>query len=267
MRTNPTNVHFCAWTLLAVFSACAWCAPNDEEPDGDAIVARVIESYSGFGNFQADVALRQEKGKAANRELQANLKVLETEDGAKRRKIRVEKPRTLKGAVLLIIEYKDAPSERWVYMPQLRLTRRLADVKAAGPLSEHQDALSGFNAKTLLQQRFTLLRKEDLDGVSCYVVRGEPKESDSELPPSLTWVDTEKHLVRKMQSLGEDGKPIRTLRFLDYKEFPPGHWRAQNITIDSSIDAQSASVVFSNVSFQNKFSKRDFEKRSLEFSR
>ena len=68
-----------------------------------------------------------------------------------------------------------------------------------------------------------LLREEELDGESCFVVESIPREEEYMYSRTVTWVSKDKWLGLKKEFYDEDGELLKVLRIKDFRQIK-GYW-------------------------------------------
>lgn len=110
--------------------------------------------------------------------------------------------------------YKDRMDDHWVYLPELRMVRK---VSHGAHMSKHDDddfALSVLTRGDLVprkpdEDRHSLLGEEELKGKAYYVVESTPKQASDGYPYQKVrrWISKEEFLVERIDYYGSGTAP------------------------------------------------------------
>jgi outer membrane lipoprotein-sorting protein len=231
----------------------------------------VINANKGFGDFVAEVEIVRRLRLGIENRLSVKVKVLEGQDGLKKRMLTVDSPRPLKGTSALMIEHKDAPTEAWVYLPTLRHVRRLGSGNEANPFAGSDFALPDIEAFRSDKCSVNHLRDETLEDHACSVIELVTNDPESAQSKLVLWVDDGSR-VHRVDVFNKEGGLQKTVALKGYREFAGGAgsaklWRPQTIESTDHINGKSALVTFKNMAFGTGLTERDFDRKSLEMAR
>ena len=128
-------------------------------------------------------------------------------------------PSEVKGTAFLQWSHKNAPDEQWLYLPDLRRTRRitsdLSNESFMGTDFSYQDLgiLSEAPSWTEADAPSTLVGEETVDERPCYVIALRPKQEDIAYSRIQVWLDKESLVPRRMDFFDKDDAAIKSLRF------------------------------------------------------
>jgi outer membrane lipoprotein-sorting protein len=128
-------------------------------------------------------------------------------------------PSEVKGTAFLQWGHKNAPDEQWLYLPDVRRTRRitsdLSSESFMGTDFSYQDLgiLSEAPSWTEEEAPSTLVGEETVDGRPCHVIALRPKQEDIAYARIQVWLDKETLVPRRMDFFDKDDAPIKSLRF------------------------------------------------------
>ena len=128
-------------------------------------------------------------------------------------------PSEVKGTAFLQWSHKNAPDEQWLYLPDLRRTRRitsdLSSESFMGTDFSYQDLgiLSEAPSWTEEEAPSTLVGEETVDERPCYVIALRPKQEDMAYARIQVWLDKETLVPRRMDFFDKDDTAIKSLRF------------------------------------------------------
>ncbi|MFN8644371.1 MAG: outer membrane lipoprotein-sorting protein [Candidatus Binatia bacterium] len=128
-------------------------------------------------------------------------------------------PSEVKGTAFLQWGHKNAPDEQWLYLPDLRRTRRitsdLSSESFMGTDFSYQDLgiLSEAPSWTEEEAPSTLVGEETVDGHACYVIALRPKQEDMAYSRIQVWLDKEALVPRRMDFFDKDDAAVKSLLF------------------------------------------------------
>lgn len=125
-----------------------------------------------------------------------------------------EFPPDERGKSFMAWVYKDRRDDHWVYLPELRMVRK---VSHGAHMSKHDDddfALSVLTRGDLVPRkpevdRHTLLGEEELKGRPYYVVESRPKQTSEEYPYQRVrrWISKQDFLIERIDYYGSGATP------------------------------------------------------------
>lgn len=128
-------------------------------------------------------------------------------------------PAEVKGTAFLQWSHKNAPDEQWLYVHDVRRTRRitsdLSNESFMGTDFSYQDLgiLSEVQSWTEDEAPSTLVGEEAVDERPCYVIALRPKKDDVVYGRLQVWLDRETLVPRRMDFFDKDDAAIKSLRF------------------------------------------------------
>ena len=264
MRPGARTV-VCAVLAVLVLGVAARAETPEEK--GRAIAEELVRRNQGFEDMTSEMDIVHRNANGDEQHLVLRLKVLEKENGCKKRLLTLAEPRFLKGTSLLIVENESKPDDRWVYLPSAKRVKRLGTKINSGPFSDSEISFEDLGAKALDKYVHVRAREEEYEGMTCFVVERTPKEEDAQYTKVVLWVDTSNYLIRKLDCYGENDTPWKTVTVKDYKQYEAGIWRPETILTTDHESGESAVVKWTNIKFRNGYTDRDFNVNALKRAR
>jgi len=178
-------------------------------------------------------------------------------------------PAEVKGTTFLQWSHKDAADEQWLYLPDLRRTRRItADLRNEsfmGTDFSYQDLgiLSEVQGWTEDEAPSTLVGEEAVDGSPCYVIALRPKKDDVAYARIQVWLDRDKLVARRMDFFDKDDALIKSLRFQGIEDI--GSYPTPRVLEMSNLKSGSRTrIEASDVKYDTGLSDDFFTQRYLE---
>jgi hypothetical protein len=140
--------------------------------------------------------------------------------GNKRTVIVFQNPASVKGTRFLTVENSGKEDDRWIFLPSLGRVRRIAASEGSGSFvgtDFSYDDISSANRKADLDNH-KLLREENLNGRSCYVIESIPKDSSYQYSKMIQWIDKETKANYRVELYDKRSTHVKTLESMDFKD-------------------------------------------------
>jgi hypothetical protein len=79
----------------------------------------------------------------------------------------------------------------------------------------------------------------------------------------IVWYDVAEYRRVRAEFYDRKGELLKTLRWLDYRKYNNRYWRSHRMEMENHQTGKSTTLTFSDYSFGNGFSDRDFDQNSL----
>jgi hypothetical protein len=145
-----------------------------------------------------------------------------SKDGAagKRSVIVFQQPASVAGSRFLIMENPGAADNRWVYLPSLGKVRRMAVSEGSGSFMGTDftfDDISSASRGVSLDTH-SLLRKENLGNIPCYVIQSVPKDTSYQYSKMIQWIDTDTLITLKIELYDKKNVLVKTVEISGLKD-------------------------------------------------
>jgi len=251
-------------TLLGVESILFAKTPEEK---GLAIAQEADKRDTGFRDSSADLKmiLRNRHGDESTRTIRfRNLEV--KGDGDKSLSI-FDRPADVKGTAFLSFTHKVAQDDQWLYLPALRRVKRIASNNKSGPFMGSEFAYEDFTSQEVEKYTYKYLRDEEYEGMECFVLERYPVDPKSGYTRQVVWYDKKEVRPQKIDFYDRKGDPLKTLTFIDYKQYLNKFWRSHKMIMVNHQKGKSTTLQWSNYKFKSGFTARDFDKNSLSRAR
>ncbi|MBI2890259.1 MAG: outer membrane lipoprotein-sorting protein [Nitrospirae bacterium] len=235
-----------------------------DAPSAEEIMQRFHEAmfYAGR-DMKAKVSMRlvnrqgQERGRTMTM-LRAN-----ASDGRNQKYyIYFHQPADVRGTAFLVWKYPDKDDDRWLHIPAIHLTTRVAAKDRQSSFVGSDFTYEDISGRDVGLDRYELLREESLGDKACYVVESTPKETSVQAR-KVSWIDKTTFLPLKEESYDPRG---RVLKVFTAEEIRPVKGRP-TIVRRTMRDVQSdhyTEVVFESVDYDVGLEDGLFAERYLE---
>ena len=235
---------------------------NAQTPDGKAIIEKVYNRDAGEDQ-KAELTMKLINSRGNERE--RKLKQFYKDYGKEEKKIMFFiTPADVRNTSFMNWSY-DNPSkedDQWIYLPALKKVKRIS--------SDNQDDYfmgSDFTYDDLGERHpdedtHKLLRTEELDGETCYVVESTPKESGYMYSKTVTWVMKDKWIGLKKEFYDEDGDFLKTLKVKEYDKVD-GFWMILHTVMKNDQKDHKTIMQYENLEINTGLSDSYFTERRM----
>ena len=130
-----------------------------------------------------------------------------------------QQPASVAGSRFLTMENKNAPDDRWIFMPNLGRVRRIASSEGSGSFMGTDfsfDDISSTSRNADLDTH-TLLREENLGITACYVIQSVPKDSAYQYSKMVQWIAKDTSIIMKIELYDKKNTLIKTVEMSGIK--------------------------------------------------
>ncbi|MDR0663459.1 MAG: outer membrane lipoprotein-sorting protein [Spirochaetaceae bacterium] len=191
-------------------------------------------------------------------------------DGAEGTRMIIEfkRPANVAGTRFLTIEKTGGAEDRWIYLPALGKTRRVAASEGGGSFMgtdfSYDDISSG--DRDIDEDSHSILREETFAGAPCYVIESAPKDGGYQYAKTLSWIDKAQSLIYKSEMYNKRGELVKTMEISDYKDIQ-GRPTAMRTRISTLASGTSTTVFMDIVKYDDAIPDAVFTVNYLETGR
>ncbi len=251
--------------LLSLSASQAWAISAEEK--GLKIAQKADELDTGWRDQKQslEMILRNKQGQESRRQIRG--RALEVKgDGDKSISI-FDTPADVKGTAFLSFTHVNKPDDQWLYLPALKRVKRIASKNKSGPFMGSEFAFEDMSSQEVEKYTYKWLRDEKLDGVDVYVIERVPVDKNSGYTRQIVWGDKEIYHPLKVAFYDRKNALLKTLTFIDYKQYLNKYWRADRLNMINHQNGKSTLLIFSDYTFNNGYTDRDFDRNSLKRAR
>ena len=131
-----------------------------------------------------------------------------------------QEPASVRGTRFLTIENSGRGNDQWIFLPSLSRVRRIAASEGSGSFvgtDFSYDDISSADRKADLDSH-RVLREEDFQGKSCYVIESTPKDSSYQYSKMIQWIDRGNFVPYKVELYDRRGNQVKLLEVLELRE-------------------------------------------------
>ncbi|OFV84122.1 MAG: hypothetical protein A2W26_11765, partial [Acidobacteria bacterium RBG_16_64_8] len=219
------------------------------QPPAAEIAKRSLDAFYAAGGdmrVRVSMALINRQGGERRRELTMLRKNMGSA-GDQRYFMYFHAPPDVKGMTFLVWKYPTKDDGRWIYIPALKLVRRIAASDRRSSFVGSDFTYEDVSGRDVSDETHTLLRSESLDDRPCYVLDNRPVER-ADYARRVSWIDSERWIPLKEEYFDSHGRKIREFT-ADRVEEIGKHWTVTHRTMRNLQTGQRTEVTFQGVSY------------------
>jgi hypothetical protein len=182
--------------------------------------------------------------------------------------IEFKRPASVAGTRFLTIEKAGGGDDRWIFLPSLGKTRRVAASESGGSFMgtdfSYDDISS--SGRDIDADAHSILREETLDGIPCYVIESVPKDSSYQYAKTISWIDKAQSLIYKSEMYNKRNEKFKTIEISDYKDIQ-GRPTAMRTKVSTLTSGTSTTVFMDIVKYDETIPDGVFTVNYLETGR
>ncbi|HDZ78452.1 MAG TPA: outer membrane lipoprotein-sorting protein, partial [Gammaproteobacteria bacterium] len=243
----------------------AWAITAEEK--GLNIAQKADELDTGWGDQKQSLVmiLRNKHGQESRRQIRG--RELEVTGDGDKSIIIFDTPADIKGTAFLSFTHVNKPDDQWLYLPALRRVKRIASKNKSGPFMGSEFAFEDMSSQEVDKYTYKWLRDEKLDGKDVYVIERVPVDKYSGYTRQIVWGDKTIYQPLKVEFYDRKNSLLKTLTLTGYKQYLNKYWRADRMQMVNHQNGKSTLLIFSDYSFNNGYTDRDFDRNSLKRAR
>ncbi|MCF6324339.1 MAG: outer membrane lipoprotein-sorting protein [Gammaproteobacteria bacterium] len=237
------------------------------EKKGLAIAIETDRRDAGFGDSSAslEMILRNRHGETSERLLRN--KTLEVTNDGDKVIIIFDTPRDVKGTAFLSFTHKLEPDDQWLYLPALKRVKRIASRNKAGPFMGSEFAYEDISSQEVEKYSYRYIKDETFDGRDHFIIERDPVDPRSGYKRQRVWIDKAEYRIWKIDFYDRKDSLLKTLSYDDYNQYLKKFWRANIMEMINHQTGKSTRLNWTDFSFKNGFSEKEFTKSALKKSR
>ncbi len=236
-------------------------AAEDDPPDVTEIVERANQAayYAGDdGRAQARMRIVDSQGRTQTRQFTI-LRRDESDGGDQEFLVAFSRPSEYRGVVFLVEKHPGGDDDRWLYLPDQDLKRRIAPGDKRTSFVGSHVFYEDVSGRHLQDDRHELVRTTE----EHYVVRSVPKEgNDAEFASYTTWIDRETYLPMVTEYKDDSGEVYRRMESSDIQTVD-GHPTPMRMRVEDESMGGYTEVQFRGQAYDLGIPADVFSDRSL----
>ena len=261
-----TRTH-AGWIGSAVLAAVgAWAIASPavaQAPSAEEVMRRAhLAMYYAGEDMRARVTMKlvSRDGGERVREMVMTRRTLK-EGGEQRYFIYFHRPPDVRDLAFLVWKYPGRDDDRWLYIPALKLVRRIAASDKHTSFVGSDFSYEDVSGREPEDDSHKLLREEPVRGREAYVIESVPKEA-ADFSRKLSWIDKTMWLPLKEEYYDRRGDLARVYTAAEVKEVQ-GFWSAVKRSMRNVQSGHRTDAAFDDLRYNLKLSPDLFSERAL----
>ena len=164
-------------------------------------------------------------------------------------------PADIKGTALLTWDHDKDPSDQWLYLPAQGKMQRIAEGSKKSYFMGTDFTYEDLEPEDMDSYVYTVLKNEDVDGATCWVVEAVPandaKRRDSSYSKRLLWIRQDNYVTVKVEFYDRRERLMKVQTAHDLENVQGTVWRARKTLMDN-VSKQHKTVMGLKVRDLNK---------------
>jgi outer membrane lipoprotein-sorting protein len=179
-------------------------------------------------------------------------------------------PPDVKGTVTLLIENGDKDDDIWVYLPALKKVRRLVSSNKKDSFVGTDFSYGDVIGHKVEEWNHTLLKEEEADGHSCYVIESTPKsdaiKESSGYVKRVGWIRKDNFVTIKGEFWDQGGQPLKTVKASDVQlvDKERGRWQPMRLEATNTQTGHKTVIQFEGFTVKPDIEDEFFTTRYME---
>jgi len=252
-------------TLLTLLLNTAFAQTPEEK--GLTIAIEADSRDSGWTDQIADMSmtLKNKQGDTSTRVM--GITTLEVQGDGDKSLITFDNPKDVKGTAFLSHTHSLTPDDQWLYLPALKRVKRISSSNKSGPFVGSEYAYEDLSSQEVEKYKYKWLRDEAVDGRDNFVIERFPQYEHSGYTRQIVWLDKEMYQPNKLEFYDRKNAQLKTLLFLDYKQYIDQYWRPGSMEMTNHQTGKSTTLTWADYQFKTGLTARNFDKNTLKRAR
>jgi outer membrane lipoprotein-sorting protein len=233
-------------------------------PTADEIVRRVLDS-DPWGLGDADVSaraiVRDQSGRA--RELAFRARSLRYAPPLTKSIVRFSAPADLAGVGFLLIQNATGDDERWLFLPELGRSRRIAGDTRTSAFMGTDFSYADLDRRELRYGTATRQGEETVQGAPCFKVEVRPTQPRAPYARIELWVGKDDYVPRRWLMYAASGTLLKTLEAEEVKQVD-GRWFILRSRMTDHRQRRTTELILDAIRPEHSFRPDEFTVRNLE---
>ena len=251
---------------LAVVAAVAAGGASQAPPSAAELVQRILQS-DPWGLGDAEVAARAliRVRSEVTTELAFTAKSKRYDGNLTKSLLRFTGPADLAGVGFLQIQKRSGDDERWLYLPELGRSRRIAGRTRQSAFMGTDFSYADLDRRDLRDSVAVLKEEESVDGVPCWRIDASPNASDSSYSRLEIWLRKDNSVPVVWRMYARSGVRVKTLEAKELRQVS-GRWFMVRSTMTNHADGRVTELVLDRIRATSQIPDREFTLGALEKS-
>jgi outer membrane lipoprotein-sorting protein len=184
--------------------------------------------------------------------------------------VRILEPSDVRGFGFLTLEKSDGEDDQWIYLPAKKRIKRIAGGGRKDSFVGSDFFYADMRTENLKAYKYTLVRKETVNGKPCYLVEAVPATAKEKKETGYSkrelWIHTDEFYVVKINYYNLKGKLYKVQTNSEYVK-DSGLWRPNQVEMKNLKKRSRTLLVYKSRKINKGIPDRRFSRRELERGR
>lgn len=257
---NPMSPRFVAALILALFLSLP--AAHAADLTADELIEKVTATeFPENMTATVKMILQDRDGGERLREFKMKRRGKGDEGEAL---IRFVSPPEVEGTAFLITKKKDKDSEIYMFIPELKRTRRISGSESNRSFVGSDFSYSDIQLSHFDKGTHKIVRSEKIDGVECHLLESTMPPSDEEPYDRIeAWVRKDNYLPAKVLFYSGSDEPKKQLTILQFKTIE-GQLVVTESVMETLKKNHKTRLILQDLKLNVPFKAAEFSRRALE---
>jgi hypothetical protein len=252
--------------VAAIAAAAAVPLRQSGGPSAADLVQRILESDPwGLGDAEvsARALIRDKSGRVM--ELGFTARSKRYDGNLTKSLVRFTSPADLAGIGFLQIQKRVGDDDRWLYLPELSRSRRIAGRTRQSAFMATDFTYADLDRRDLRDSVAVHKGDESVDGIQCWRIEATPRADDSAYGRLEIWLRKDNSVPVKWLMYARSGVLVKTLVAKQLRQLD-GRWFIVRSVMANHADGRETELVLDQITATNQIPDREFTLRALEKS-
>ncbi len=256
-------ITFCIFLIITPLKA-------QERPTAKQIVDKSFKATKLAGSEAISVLkIIDKKGRERIRKIAGTTKLYD-KDSTEKRLLRFLSPADVKGTGFLIFDYEKKDDDIWVFMPDLRKTRRIVSTEKAKNFMGSEFSYADMTQPELDDFTCKILEEKEINDTNCWVIEMIPKNDDiadeNGFSKKVSYIGKKDFVIRKAIYYDLDGELHKELTVLEIKEVDTKNhkYKAIHMVMVNRQNNRKSIFIMEEIQFNPNIKDNYFTTRYLE---
>lgn len=233
------------------------------QPSPQEIADRSLQAFyypAADMSVRLSMTLTNSQGKKRQRNMTL-LRWNSEKEGDQRYFVYFHSPSDVKGMTFMVWKYRGGDDDRWIFIPSLNMVRRIAANDKRSSFVGSDFTYEDVSGRDVGDENHTLLRTEDLNGRTSFVLESRPVGSAA-YARRVSWIDAERWLPLKEEYFDSRDQKVREFTADEVEEIG-GYWTITKRSMRNLQTGHRTEVTFSSIEYNVGLEESLFTERYL----
>jgi outer membrane lipoprotein-sorting protein len=234
-------------------------------------IVRESSETDNIPGWSAKVVMRLIPKSGSERVRESNIFSKEKPDGRDmQRLVQFISPADISGSNVLIHEHREGNDDIWIYLPSVKKVRRLLANSKKESFMGTDFTYTDITTPKVHEYKHTLLRQDDLNGASCYVIESVPKADetrrDTGYSKTVNWIRKDNFVRVKSEIHDLSGALAKVMQVHALKEVDKQQdkWLMEKVEMRDLRSGHVTILTFNNIRTDAELSDKLFAPGRLD---